>query len=111
MHEAEVTPQRPDDWVPLSAEDRAILALESPTIAGHTCKVIHLTEAAPDLAQLRARIAERIHLAPAQGPAIPSSRSRITWSSIMTTIRSTLPGCATAWRLCSSSGWTGIGRC
>src|SRR3984885_2400239 len=65
MHEAEVTPQRPDDWVPLSAEDRAILALESPTIAGHTCKVIHLSEAAPDLAQLRARIAERIHLAPA----------------------------------------------
>jgi diacylglycerol O-acyltransferase / wax synthase len=65
MRDADVTPQQLDDLVPLSAEDRAILALESPTIAGHTCKVIHLTEAAPDLAQLRARIAERIHLAPA----------------------------------------------
>jgi diacylglycerol O-acyltransferase / wax synthase len=54
-----------DEWVALSAEDRAILAMESPTIAGHTCKVIHLSESAPDLEQLRARIAERIHLAPA----------------------------------------------
>jgi diacylglycerol O-acyltransferase / wax synthase len=50
---------------PLSAEDRAILAIESPTIAGHTCKVITLGPGAPDLAALRARIAERIHLAPA----------------------------------------------
>src|ERR1700678_4321609 len=65
MRDPDVTPQRSDDFVALSAEDRAILALESPTIAGHTCKVIHLSEAAPDLAQLRARIAERIHLAPA----------------------------------------------
>jgi diacylglycerol O-acyltransferase / wax synthase len=65
MRNADLASSRPDDWVALSAEDRAILALESPTIAGHTCKVIHLTESAPDLAQLRARIAERIHLAPA----------------------------------------------
>ncbi len=65
MSSINVAPRQPDDWVALSAEDRAILALESPTIAGHTCKVIHLTESAPDLAQLRARIAERIHLAPA----------------------------------------------
>jgi hypothetical protein len=50
---------------PLSDEDRAILALESPTIAGHTCKVIELERTAVDAAALRARIAERIHLAPA----------------------------------------------
>jgi diacylglycerol O-acyltransferase / wax synthase len=51
-------------FTPLSAEDRAILAVESPTIAGHTCKVIELGPASPDLAALRARIAERIHLTP-----------------------------------------------
>jgi diacylglycerol O-acyltransferase len=65
MGNADVTSSGEDDWVALSAEDRAILALESPTIAGHTCKVIHLSEAAPGLAELRARIAERIHLTPA----------------------------------------------
>jgi diacylglycerol O-acyltransferase len=65
MLDADVAPPRPDDWVPLSAEDRAILALESPTIAGHTCKIIHLSESAPDVSALRARISERMHLAPA----------------------------------------------
>jgi diacylglycerol O-acyltransferase len=65
MLDADVAPPRPEDWVALSAEDRTILALESPTIAGHTCKVIHLSESAPDLSALRARISERIHLAPA----------------------------------------------
>lgn len=53
------------DWVALSAEDRSILALEGPSVAGHTCKVIHLGKAAPDLFELRARLAQRIHLAPA----------------------------------------------
>jgi diacylglycerol O-acyltransferase / wax synthase len=67
------TPQH-DDWVALSAEDRAILALESPTIAGHTCKIIHLSESAPDLAALRARIAERIHLAPALTRRLTTAR-------------------------------------
>jgi diacylglycerol O-acyltransferase len=52
-------------FAPLSAEDRAILAVESPKIAGHTCKVIELGRASPDLSALRARIAERIHLTPA----------------------------------------------
>jgi diacylglycerol O-acyltransferase len=65
MRNADLASSRPDDWVALSPEDRAILALESPTIAGHTCKVIHLSDSAPDLAGLRARISERIHLAPA----------------------------------------------
>jgi diacylglycerol O-acyltransferase len=52
------------DALALSAEDRAILAVESPTIAGHTCKVIWLGSGAPDVPELRARIAERISLAP-----------------------------------------------
>lgn len=53
------------DWVALNAEDRAILALEGPSVAGHTCKVIRLGKPAPDLCELRARLAQRIHLAPA----------------------------------------------
>jgi diacylglycerol O-acyltransferase / wax synthase len=54
-----------DDPIPLGPEDRAILALESPTIAGHTCKVARLGGAPLDVDALRARINERIALAPA----------------------------------------------
>ncbi len=55
----------PREAVALSAEDRAILALESPTVAGHTCKVIRLGARAPGVAELRYRISERMYLAPA----------------------------------------------
>ncbi len=51
--------------IPLGPEDRAILALECATVAGHTCKVLRLGPNGPSLATLRARIAERIHLTPA----------------------------------------------
>ena len=54
-----------EGFAPLSPEDRAILAIESPTIAGHTCKVIELERSSLDVSALRARIAERIRLAPA----------------------------------------------
>jgi hypothetical protein len=50
--------------LPLAPEDCAILAIESETIAGHTCKVLRLGPNAPSVSQLRSRIAERIHLAP-----------------------------------------------
>jgi diacylglycerol O-acyltransferase len=53
------------DEVPLQPEDRAILALESDTIAGHTCKVVVVGTGAPDLAALRASVADRIGSAPA----------------------------------------------
>ena len=52
------------DPIPLTAEDRAILELEGPTIAGHTCKVVVLDGAAPDVAALRSAIGERIGDAP-----------------------------------------------
>ncbi|MDX6699092.1 MAG: hypothetical protein QOE65_2489 [Solirubrobacteraceae bacterium] len=49
----------------LSAEDAAILALESPTIAGHTCKVVVLDGASHvDLGGLRERVAAGLHRAP-----------------------------------------------
>jgi diacylglycerol O-acyltransferase len=51
--------------VPLTDEDRAILELESDTIAGHTCKVIVLGKGAPGSDALRELIAERIDSAPA----------------------------------------------
>jgi WS/DGAT/MGAT family acyltransferase len=53
---------------PLSAEDFAILRLESDTVAGHTLKVAILeprpSEPRPDVEALRARIAARIERAP-----------------------------------------------
>ena len=51
--------------IPLSAEDRTILALESATVVGHTCKVVRLAPGAPDEAALRALVADRIAAAPA----------------------------------------------
>jgi diacylglycerol O-acyltransferase len=50
--------------VPLTDEDRAILALESDTIAGHTCKVIVL-DGAPGVDALRDLMVDRIDSAPA----------------------------------------------
>jgi hypothetical protein len=41
--------------IPLALEDRAILELESATIAGHTCKVIVLGAGGPDVERLRPR--------------------------------------------------------
>jgi diacylglycerol O-acyltransferase len=57
-----------EEPIPLGVEDRAILDLECRTIAGHTCKVVHLGARdgeAVDLQRLRERVAERIELAPA----------------------------------------------
>jgi diacylglycerol O-acyltransferase / wax synthase len=60
--------------VPLSAEDRAILELESGAVAGHTCKVVVLGAPAPGIEALRRSVASRIDAAPAlrrrlSGPA------------------------------------------
>jgi diacylglycerol O-acyltransferase / wax synthase len=54
----------PDVEVPLSAEDRAILDLESATIVGHTCHVVVLAPEVLDAAAIRARIGSRIDAAP-----------------------------------------------
>jgi diacylglycerol O-acyltransferase len=51
--------------IPLGPEDRAILALECATVAGHTCKVMRLGSGAPSVMAVRERIAERLHLTPA----------------------------------------------
>jgi hypothetical protein len=69
-----------DDPIPLGPEDRTILALESPTIAGHTCKVARLGGGAPlDVDALRARIAERIALAPALTRRLGGDAGEPSW--------------------------------
>jgi diacylglycerol O-acyltransferase / wax synthase len=50
--------------IPLSREDQAILALESDTVVGHTCKVVSIGEGAPDVGVLRESVAARISAAP-----------------------------------------------
>jgi diacylglycerol O-acyltransferase / wax synthase len=73
---------------PLTSEDQTILALESATVVGHTCKVISVGTGAPALAALRARVAERLGSTPAltrrltetpAGPAwVPDDRFDVT---------------------------------
>ena len=42
--------------IALGPEDRAILALECPTVVGHTCKIIKLGQGGPTLEVLRSRV-------------------------------------------------------
>jgi len=46
--------------IPLSREDREILALESASVAGHTAKIVVLGEGAPTLEELRRSVAARL---------------------------------------------------
>lgn len=50
--------------IPLAAEDRAILALESPTVVGHVCHVIVVAPDALDASMLRERFRGRLDAAP-----------------------------------------------
>jgi diacylglycerol O-acyltransferase / wax synthase len=65
--------------VPLTAEDRAILALEGPAIAGHTCKVVVFDGLAPTATELTARICERFPAAPALAWRLGGSSERPVW--------------------------------
>jgi hypothetical protein len=65
--------------IPLAAEDRAILALESDTVAGHTCKVIVLGPGAPEPAALRAAIAERIPSEPLLTMKLGAAEGEPAW--------------------------------
>lgn len=65
--------------IPLGSEDRAILALECATVAGHTCKVMRLGPGAPSVTAVRKRIAERIHLTPALTWRLDGSADSPSW--------------------------------
>ena len=54
--------------VPLTAEDKTILALEDARLVGHTATVVHLPGGAPDLRRLRDSVTRRLSDAP-----------RLTW--------------------------------
>ena len=53
-----------DERFPLTAEDRAILDLEGPNVAGHMVKVIRVAEPGVSAGQLREAVAGRIDSAP-----------------------------------------------
>lgn len=65
--------------IPLSGEDRAILALESERVAGHCCKVIILGGEPPTLDQLRGSIAGRIGAAPELTRRLAGTPDSPTW--------------------------------
>jgi diacylglycerol O-acyltransferase / wax synthase len=65
--------------IPLAAEDRAILALEGPTLAGHICKVIVLEQDPPATAALAARVGSRIAAAPALTRRLGGTSDRPAW--------------------------------
>ncbi|MDQ3720562.1 MAG: hypothetical protein M3350_07260, partial [Actinomycetota bacterium] len=65
--------------IPLSKEDRAILALESAAVAGHTCKVIVLGEGAPAVDALREAVAARLSAAPELTRRLGGSEQRPVW--------------------------------
>ncbi len=48
----------------LSAEDRAILALECPTVVGHTCKIIRLAPGGTTVKALQDRVRSRLEAVP-----------------------------------------------
>lgn len=70
----------PQATIPLGPEDSAILALESPTVVGHTCKIVRLGAGAPSVRELRARIAERIELAPALTRRLVGDPGSYSWA-------------------------------
>ncbi len=65
--------------ITLTAEDRAILALESPTVAGHTCMVVVLGDGAPTTDALVARVAERCAAADGLRWRLGGERGRPVW--------------------------------
>lgn len=65
----------------LTSEDQAILALESAIVVGHTCKVILVGAGAPRLADLRARVAERLESTPALTRRLAETPAGPAWVS------------------------------
>jgi hypothetical protein len=64
---------------PLSPEDEAILRLEGRPLVGHTCKIIRFEGEGPSPAELRVRIAERVHDVPALSLRLRDDAGHMTW--------------------------------
>jgi hypothetical protein len=65
--------------IPLQPEDLAVLALESETVVGHTCKLVLLGEGAPDADELRRSVAGRLGRAPALTMRLGEAGGRPAW--------------------------------
>ena len=67
-----------DRGEPLSAEDREILALETETVAGHTCKVIVLEDRI-EADALRASLASRLDQTPQMCQRLTEVDGELRW--------------------------------
>jgi len=67
--------------IALTPQDEAILRLEGRLLVGHTSKVIELASPAPSVAELRARVVERVAAVPPLAMRLGSSGGRAAWVS------------------------------
>jgi diacylglycerol O-acyltransferase / wax synthase len=67
------------EGIALTEEDRAILALESAAVVGHTCKVVLVGPGAPAAERLRASVVERLARAPALTRRLGGTAERPAW--------------------------------
>lgn len=65
--------------IALNDEDRAILALESAAVVGHTCKVVLVGPGAPSAERLRASVVERLAGVPALTRRLGGTPERPVW--------------------------------
>jgi hypothetical protein len=71
----------PVEPLPLTREDRTILALERGAVVGHTCKVL-LAGSAIDAAMLRHALADRIAAAPLLSRRLGGTENAPVWESV-----------------------------
>jgi hypothetical protein len=67
------------EGIALNDEDRAILALESAAVVGHTCKVVLLGSGAPTVDRLRALVVERLAGVPALTRRLGGTAEQPVW--------------------------------
>ena len=67
------------EGIALTDEDRAILALESAAVVGHTCNVVLIGPGAPTAARLRDSVVERLASAPALTRRLGGTAERPAW--------------------------------
>jgi diacylglycerol O-acyltransferase / wax synthase len=67
------------EGIALTDEDRAILALESAAVVGHTCNVVLVGPGAPTAERLRASVVERLASAPALTRRLGGTAERPAW--------------------------------
>lgn len=67
------------DVLALHAEDLAILALECPTVVGHTCKIIRLAPGGTTADALRSRVASRLAAVPVLTYRLGGSPAARAW--------------------------------